>query len=92
MMPLTRTQRRAITEVLLQKRLVYMHRWQEQIDAVDVFADAEHAGRLRTRKLTSGWCVMLGARLLKSLVSTQQTITLSSGEAELHGVVKGAAA
>ena len=35
---------------------------------------------------------MLGAHLLKSWASTQPTITLSSGEAELHGVVKGSAA
>ena len=33
-----------------------------------------------------------GAHLLKSWASTQPTITLSSGEAELHGVVKGTAA
>ena len=36
--------------------------------------------------------MVLGAHLLKSCASTQPTITLSSGEAELHGVVKGAAA
>ena len=36
--------------------------------------------------------MVLGAHLLKSWASTQPTITLSSGKAELHGVVKGAAA
>ena len=35
---------------------------------------------------------MLGAHLLKAWSSTQPTITLSSGEAELCGVVRGAAA
>ena len=75
-----------------QKRLVYMYRWQDQVDALDVYADTDHAGCLRTRKSTSGGCVMLGAHLLKSWASTQPTITLSSGEAELHGVVKGSAA
>ena len=75
-----------------QKRLVYVYRWQDQVDAVDVYVDTDHAGCLRTRKSTSGGCVMLGAHLLKSWASTQPTITLSSGEAELHGVVKGSAA
>ena len=35
---------------------------------------------------------MLGAHLLKAWSSTQPTITLSSGEAELHGVVRASAA
>ena len=34
---------------------------------------------------------MVGTHLLKSWSSTQPTITLSSGEAELHGVVKAGA-
>ena len=33
---------------------------------------------------------MLGTRLIKHWSSTQKTVTLSSGEAELYGVVKGA--
>ena len=35
---------------------------------------------------------MLGAHVLKAWSSTQPTITLSSGEAELHGVVRASAA
>ena len=35
---------------------------------------------------------MLGAHLPKSWASTQPTFTLSFGEAELHGFVKGSAA
>ena len=34
---------------------------------------------------------MRGTHLLKSWSTTQPVITLSSGEAELHGVVKGGA-
>ena len=33
---------------------------------------------------------MLGQHLVKSWSSTQAGVTLSSGEAEFHGVVKGA--
>ena len=35
---------------------------------------------------------MLGALMLKAWSSTQPTITLSSGEAELHGVFRASAA
>ena len=35
---------------------------------------------------------MVGSHLIKSWSSTQPTITLSSGEAELHGVVRASAA
>ena len=34
----------------------------------------------------------MGAHLLKSWASTQPTLTLSSGEADFHGTVRGAAA
>ena len=34
--------------------------------------------------------MLLGSHLLKSWSSTQQTVALSSGEAEYYGVVKGA--
>ena len=47
----------------------------------------DHEGYLKTRKLTSGD----GSHLIKSWSGTQPTITLSSGEAEFRGVVKGAA-
>jgi hypothetical protein len=56
-----------------------------------VYADTDHAGCLRTRKSTSGGCVVMGSQLMKSWSSTQPVITLSSGEAELYGVVRAAA-
>ena len=61
------------------------------IDGIDVYVDTDHAGCLRTRKSTRGGRIVAGKHLLKSWSSTQPTITLSSGEAELHGVVKGGA-
>ena len=42
-----------------------------------------------TRKSTSGGCVMLGKHVLTHWSSTQARATLSSGEAEFHGVVRG---
>jgi hypothetical protein len=69
------------------KRLVYHYPWQD-VDRVDTYSDTDWAGCLKTRKSTSGGCLMLGAHLIKSWSSTQASISLSSGEAEFYGVVK----
>ena len=70
---------------------MYHYPFQDEMKELDVHVDTDHAGCLRTRKSTSGGCIMAGKHLLKSWSSTQPTVTLSSGEAELHGVVKGGA-
>lgn len=70
-------------------RLVYKYCWQVA-DHIDVYSDTDWAGCLRTRKSTSGGCVMLGSHLIKAWSSTQASISLSSGEAEFYGVVKAA--
>jgi hypothetical protein len=54
-----------------------------------VYVDTDWAGCARTRKSTSGGCVMLGGHMVKSWSSTQPGVTLSSGEAELCGVIRG---
>lgn len=71
---------------------VYLNRWQEHIEAFDVYADIDCAGWLRTRKCSSRGCVMLRSHLLKSWAPIQPSITLSAGEADLDGLVKGSAA
>jgi hypothetical protein len=65
----------------------------EEASQVDVYVDSDYAGCPRTRKSTSGGCIMMGTHLIKSWSSTQKnTIYLSSGEAELYAVVKGVGA
>ena len=71
------------------QRMVYKYPWQA-VDTIDVYSDTDWAGCIRTRKSTSGGCVMLGKHLIKSWSSTQAAISLSSGEAEFYGVVKAA--
>jgi hypothetical protein len=61
----------------------------EPPQAIDVYVDSDYAGCPRTRKSTSGGCAMMGSHLIKSWSSTQKTISLSSGEAELYAMVKG---
>ena len=57
---------------------------------VDVMVDTDVAGCKKTRRSTSGDVLMMGASTLKHWSTTQSTIALSSGEAELSGIVKGA--
>ena len=72
-------------------RLIYKYRFQEAQRA-EVFSDTDWAGCARTRKSTSGGCIMIGSHLIKCWSSTQASVALSSGEAEFYGVVKAAGA
>ena len=72
-----------------RRRLVYRYTWQAARQ-IEVYSDTDWAGCARTRKSTSGGCLMLGRHLIKSWSSTQGLISLSSGEAEYYGVVKAA--
>ena len=69
-------------------RLVWLYKWQ-RVETIDVYTDTDWAGCPRTRKSTSGGCILLGSHALKSWSSTQSSIALSSGEAEFNGVVRG---
>jgi len=68
-------------------RLVYRYDFQEATQ-IDCYSDTDWAGCPRTRRSTSGGCLMLGQHLIKSWSTTQVPISLSSGEAEFYGVVK----
>ena len=71
-------------------RLVYRYRPVPADLPLQVYADTDFAGCAHTRRSTSGGCASRGGHLLKHWALTQKTITLSSGEAELGGVVKAA--
>ena len=58
---------------------------------IDTFVDTDFASCRNTRRSTSGGCALLGSHCVKHWSSTQTTIALSSGEAELGGLAKGAA-
>jgi len=72
-------------------QLAYHYIFQQAIDGIDVYVDTGRAGCPRARKPTSGGCVLAGSHLLKPWSSSQPTITLSSGEAELQGVARAGA-
>ena len=72
-------------------RLVYKYPWQEAA-GIDVYSDTDWSGCPRTRRSTSGGCVMFGKHVIRTWSSTQPSVTLSSGEAEFYGLVKAAGA
>jgi hypothetical protein len=71
-------------------RLVLQYPWQEEA-GLHVYVDTDFAGCTQTRRSTSGGILFLGTHPLKHWSATQKYVTLSSGEAELGGVVKGVA-
>ena len=70
-------------------RVVQHFHWQSSDAELVVYTDADWAGCKRTRKSTSGGLVMRGSHSIKCWSKTQQTIALSSAEAELASLVKG---
>ena len=81
---------RVVRYLVVEPRLVYRYGWQSE-SSLHVYADTDFAGCLVTRRSTSGGCAFAGQHLVKHWSSTQRTITLSSGEAELAGIVKATA-
>ena len=69
--------------------MVFRYPFQDA-ESVEVYSDTDWAGCVKTRKSTSGGCLLLGVHLIKSWSSTQGLVSLSSGEAEFYGVTKAA--
>ena len=71
-------------------RLVQLFAWQRWTDKVEAYVDSDWAGCAATMRSTSGGVLMIGSHVVKSWSTTQATVALSSGEAELYALVKGA--
>ena len=65
--------------------LVYVCDWQDMPTGLDVYTDTDFAGCKTTRRSTSGGTVMFGSHCVRHWATNQTTLSLSSGEAELHG-------
>jgi hypothetical protein len=72
-------------------RLLQRFIWQEAVKSAVTFVDSDLAGCKRTCRSTSGGAVMLGAHTVMTWSATQAVVALSSGEAELYALTKGAA-
>ena len=82
--------KRMVRYLVHNPRLTYHFDYVPETNAVDVYVDTDFAGCLKTRRSTSGGLIMMGPHLLRHWSVTQPTIALSSGEAELVGIVRGA--
>ena len=58
-------------------------------EEITVYTDTDFAGCPTTRKSTAGGMILISGCLVKHWSSTLKTIALSSGEAELAGIVRG---
>lgn len=82
--------KRAVRFLLGLPRLVWYFPFQKITNEMRVFVDTDFGGCQTTRRSTSGGIAMRGAHSLKHWSHTQTTIALSSGEAELGGICRGA--
>ena len=76
----------------LQKypRGIMTYAWQQRVESLTVYTDSDWGGDIKTRKSTSGGCILRGLHLIGHWCRTQQSIALSSCEAELNGICKAA--
>ena len=72
-------------------RMIQHFEFQDMPGKVTTYTDSDWAGDKVSRKSTSGGVIMLGKHVVKTWSSSQQVIALSSGEAELYALLKGAA-
>ena len=81
--------KRVVRFLVGQPRVVWWYRWQDRPDYLEGYVDTDFAGCHRTRRSTSGGIALHGQHPIKHWSSTQTTVALSSGEAELGGICKG---
>ena len=74
--------------LVYRPRMVYQMPWVGEA-CIEAYVDSDFAGCHETRKSTSGGCLVVGGHLVKHWASTQKTLSLSSGESELSGILKG---
>jgi hypothetical protein len=67
------------------------YEWQDMPSIVHTHVDSDWAGCKAACKSTSGGVASFGRHLLMAWSATQGVVALSSGEAELYAMVKGAA-
>ena len=82
--------KRAVRYLTHRPRLVWHFKPQISPEKITVFCDTDFAGCKETRRSTSGGCLMHGSHLLRHWSTTQTTIALSSAEAELGRICRGA--
>ena len=81
--------KRVARYLLGKPRLVWRFDYQDVDEELVVHVDTGFAGCIKTRRSTSGGAAFRGSHLVKAWSTTQPVVALSSGEAELNGIVEG---
>ena len=81
--------KRAVRFLVGLPRLVYNFPYQSAGPDLRVYVDTDFGGCHVTRRSTSGGVAMRGGHCIKHWSTTQTTVALSSGEAELGGICRG---
>ena len=85
--------KRLVRYLIGKRRMVWKFEYQQNShdnNTIKQYVDTDFAGCLRTRRSTSGSAALRGKHLIKHSSQTQSTVALSSGEAELSGICRGA--
>ena len=82
--------KRAVRFLVGMPRLVYCFDFQPHVRSLQAYVDTDFGGCHVTRRSTSGGVAMRGNHCIKHWSTTQSTVALSSGEAELGGICRGA--
>ena len=69
-------------------RCVLWYAYQGTTNEATCFTDSDWAGCKRTRRSTSGGCMLWGSHPIKMWSRTQALVSLSSAEAELYAAIK----
>ena len=74
------------------KEVLWECPWQDEREAtaIKIQVDNDWAGCERTRRSTSGGCIVVGQHPLRTWSSTQSVVATSSAEAEHYGMNEGA--
>lgn len=78
-------------DLVRRPELSWRYDWAQDATEAEIPVDMGFAGCRRTRRSTSGGVILLGGHALRHWYVAQATIALSSGEAEMIGIVRGAA-
>jgi hypothetical protein len=81
--------KRVVRYLINRERIVWEFHWQDEVDRCYLITDSDWGGSSKDRKSTSGGGWMLGSHCIKTWSATQGPYALSSGEAELYGMVEG---
>ena len=79
--------KRLIRYLINFPRMMSYYSWQNSISDVTLYTDSDWANDVKTKRSTFGGVIMIGSHLILHWSRVQNSVALSSGEAELNSAV-----